>query len=134
MVLVVPPQIHVPNYGELVSFLIKPFLSTPNSLSVDCEPANRKQRVWVRVAVQEEDKGHIFGRGGRNLNAIRTILEIAAARVGQTVYLDVYESDRDRSSSYTSRKRQPYDNSREPEKFQRRRSRPRYSADQKFSL
>lgn len=134
MVLAVSPQIPIPDYMGLVSFLITPFLSASDSLRVDCEQANRKQRVWIRVAIEGEDKGRIFGRGGRNLNAICTVLEVAAATVGQTVYLDVYESDRDQTSSYLLRKRRPYGNGYEAEKFQRRRSRPRYSTDQKFPL
>lgn len=80
-----------PDYSQLVQFLVKPLLDSPESLSIDCELANDQQRVWVRVAFEGEDKGRVFGRGGRNLQAIRTVLKAAAVAAGQSVYLDIYE-------------------------------------------
>jgi predicted RNA-binding protein YlqC (UPF0109 family) len=90
------------DYLQLVKFLVKPLLDSPESLSLDCEVANDQQRVWIRVAFEGEDKGRVFGRGGRNLQAIRTVLSAAAAAAGQSVYLDIYESQN------TSSRRQPY--------------------------
>lgn len=79
-----------PDYAGLVSFLVKPFLETPDTLRVDCETAPGKPRVWIRVAFQDSDKGRVFGRGGRNIQAIRTVLEAAAQAAGQTAYLDIF--------------------------------------------
>jgi hypothetical protein len=83
-----------PDYIGLVQFLIEPFLDAPESLSVDCEEIDSKQKVWLRVAFDLNDKGKVFGRGGRNIQAVRTVLNTAATAVGQSIYLDVY-SDRD---------------------------------------
>ncbi|AFZ35103.1 hypothetical protein Sta7437_1536 [Stanieria cyanosphaera PCC 7437] len=83
-----------PDYIGLVQFLIQPFLDDPKSLSVDCEEISSKQKVWLRVAFDLNDKGKVFGRGGRNIQAVRTILNTAATAVGQSIYLDVY-SDQD---------------------------------------
>lgn len=83
-----------PDYIGLVQFLIEPFLDDPKSLSVDCEEISSKQKVWLRVAFDLNDKGKVFGRGGRNIQAVRTVLNTAATAVGQSIYLDVY-SDRD---------------------------------------
>lgn len=80
-----------PDYALLVKFLIQPFLESKDSLSVDCEFAN-KSRVWVRVAFEGEDKGRVFGRGGRNIQSIRTVIAAAAALAGHSVYLDIYGS------------------------------------------
>jgi hypothetical protein len=79
-----------PDYFSLVKFLVTPFLESSDSLSVDCEEAKQSERVWIRLALESEDKGKIYGRGGRNINAIRTVLETAATAVGQSIYLDVY--------------------------------------------
>ncbi len=86
-----------PDYPGLVQFLIASLLESPESLKIDCEQSNQNQRVWIRIAFAGDDKGRIYGRGGRNLQAIRTVLETAAATVGQSLHLDIYESPGERS-------------------------------------
>ena len=77
-------------YSGLVRFLVQPFLESKDSLRVDCEISASKPRVWIRLAFEGEDKGRVFGRGGRNIQAIRTVIEAAASAAGQSVYLDIY--------------------------------------------
>lgn len=81
-----------PDYLGLVKFLVQPFLASPDSLRLDCEQSNNNQRVWVRLAFEGTDKGRVYGRGGRNIQAIRTVLETAAKIAGQSLHLDIYES------------------------------------------
>lgn len=81
-----------PNYVGLVKFLMQPFLEDPESLSVDCEISPTLKRAWVRIAFESADKGKVFGRGGRNIQAIRTVISAAAELTGQSVYLDIYGS------------------------------------------
>ena len=88
-----------PDYVGLVKFLVQPLLDLPDTLSVDCEQYNHNQRVWIRLAFKQADKGKVYGRGGRNLEAIKTILETAASNVGQSLYLDIYGSQNDHSHS-----------------------------------
>jgi uncharacterized protein len=59
-------------------------------MGVDCEYTIDRRRVWIRVAVATADQGSAFGRGGRNIQAIRTVVQAAAATVGQSIHLDVY--------------------------------------------
>jgi uncharacterized protein len=82
-----------PNYAGLVQFLIGPFLESPASLRVDCEMHPRQSRVWVRLAFDDPDKGRVYGRGGRNIQAIRTTLEAMAQTAGQSLYLDIYDGE-----------------------------------------
>ncbi len=82
-----------PNYAGLVEFLIGPFLESPGSLRVDCELHPRQSRVWVRLAFEDPDKGRVYGRGGRNIQAIRTTLEAVAQTAGQSLYLDIYDGE-----------------------------------------
>jgi predicted RNA-binding protein YlqC (UPF0109 family) len=82
-----------PNYDELVQFLVQPFLESPESLSVDCEISHTLKRAWIRIAFESTDKGKVFGRGGRNIQAIRTVIAAAAEAAGQSVYLDIYGSN-----------------------------------------
>ncbi len=100
------PQPQVPDYGQLVKFLFQPFLSTADAIGVDCEYTIDRQRVWIRVAIASTDQGSAFGRGGRNIQAVRAILQAAATAVGQSVHLDIYGS----SSSKHRDSDETYDN------------------------
>jgi hypothetical protein len=86
-----------PNYLQLIKFLMQPLIETPDALKVDCEQFNNDRRIWLRVAFDGADKGKVFGRGGRNIQAIRTVLNSAATAAGQSLYLDIYGAN-DRSS------------------------------------
>lgn len=81
-----------PDYGRLVRFLVQPFLDSPDSLRVDCEVSPRTQRVLIRVAFEGEDKGRVFGRGGRNIQAVRTVLQAVAKAAGYSAHLEVFGS------------------------------------------
>ncbi len=88
----------VPDYGQIVKFLLEPLVDNPDSLKVDCEKLSSTEKVWVRVAFEQEDKGKVFGRGGRNLKAIQTVLNTSAMETNHKVYLDVYGSSREDNS------------------------------------
>jgi predicted RNA-binding protein YlqC (UPF0109 family) len=80
-----------PDYAGLVRFLIEPFLESPTSLKVDCEKSNANGRVLIRLAFEGSDKGRVYGRGGRNIQAIRTVIQAVAQAAGQFAHLDIYE-------------------------------------------
>ncbi len=90
------PDTKLPDYEQIVKFLLQPFLSDAAAIGVDCEPTLDRHRVWIRVAVASADQGSAFGRGGRNIQAVRTVLQAAAAMVGQSIHLDVYGSSSSR--------------------------------------
>ena len=81
-----------PDYVGLIRFLVEPFLELPESLKIDCEISSGRSRVWVRIAFESSDKGRVFGRGGRNIQAIRAVLEAVAQTVGYSAHLDIYGS------------------------------------------
>ncbi len=91
-----------PDYRQLVQFLIQPFLEQTETLSVDCEVNSRTGRVLIRVAFEAEDKGRIFGRGGRNIQAIRTVIQAAARLAGQSAHLDIYNGGSENSGDSES--------------------------------
>ncbi|MBW4699531.1 MAG: KH domain-containing protein [Aphanocapsa lilacina HA4352-LM1] len=80
-----------PNYRELALFLIQPLLDTPEKLVISSETTLGGRKIRLRVAFAPTDKGRVFGRGGRTINAVRTVLECAARAAGQDVNLEVYE-------------------------------------------
>ena len=118
-----------PNYLKLLLFLIEPLLDSPDALKIDCEEIPSTKRVWIRLAVDEGDKGRIYGRGGRNIQSIQTVMAIAAKQVDQTLYLEIYEEDREsnRSNNY-------YRRSEPNRKFVRRRSRSQSQTSPKLSI
>ncbi|MGB3508143.1 MAG: KH domain-containing protein [Microcoleaceae cyanobacterium] len=85
------PQSANPDYVEVLRFLIEPFLESPESLRIDCELHPREPKAWIRMAFDELEKGRVYGRGGRNIQAIRTVLSTVAQTAGQSVHLEIYE-------------------------------------------
>ncbi|VEP18843.1 putative RNA-binding protein (Contains KH domain) [Hyella patelloides LEGE 07179] len=109
-------EVSSPDYVGLVKFLIEPFLEETESLHIDCEHLTSSSKVWLRVAFDTADKGKVFGRGGRNIQAVGTILKTAANNANQFLHLDVYNSDRDLAKSKSQYKKRS--RPRPPEKNQ----------------
>jgi uncharacterized protein len=82
------PQLQ-PDYRALTRFLMEPLMDTPNDLHVSCETTAQGTKVWLRVSLGETDRGRAFGRGGRNIRAIRTILQAAGNNADQVVSLEI---------------------------------------------
>lgn len=100
-----------PDYERLVRLLLGPLVSSQETLKVHCEVYAGGQRVWLRVAVEEGDRGRVFGRGARNLDAVRTVLRVAGTTIAQAVHLEVY--DNNPSSGRERRGRRPAGGARE---------------------
>lgn len=69
---------------------------------MDCEVNPRQAKAWIRLAFDEPEKGRVYGRGGRNIQAVRTLLEAVAQTAGQSVHLEIYEGQPDVQRSYNS--------------------------------
>lgn len=86
-----PETASSPDYRELARFLLQPFLDAPDALKIDTEYSHAHSRVLIRVALGEsEDKGRVFGRGGRNIKAVNTTIEGIAKAAGQSARLEVF--------------------------------------------
>lgn len=94
-----------PDYVGLVKFLLEPFLEDAHSLHVNCEQLDQTPKIWLRVAFDNTDKGKVFGRGGRNIQAIREILNTTAILAGKSIYLDIHDPDNDRSDDLRNDRR-----------------------------
>ena len=77
-----------PDYVGLVRFLMTPFLQYPEALKIDCERS--RQRVFVRMAINDDDRGRAYGRGGRNIDAVRHVLTACAQVAGEMARLDIF--------------------------------------------
>ncbi len=74
---------------ELVEYIARSLVDDPTQVRVYEE--RRGQMVLLRLEVAKEDLGRVIGKGGRIANAMRTLLQIPAAREGKRVRLDVVE-------------------------------------------
>ncbi|MBD2427235.1 KH domain-containing protein [Phormidium sp. FACHB-1136] len=79
-----------PDFSGLVKFLVEPFLDAPEALRIDCEQNAVQAKVWIRVAFSGDERGKVFGRGGRNIQAIRNVVRATAALWGWSAYFDVF--------------------------------------------
>jgi predicted RNA-binding protein YlqC (UPF0109 family) len=93
------------DYEQLARFLIEPFLEDPQSLKIDSEPNPQSKKIWLRVAFDPSDRGKVFGRGGRNIQAIRTTIQTAAAVQNESVFLDIYSDEPPQSDNSARRER-----------------------------
>jgi uncharacterized protein len=96
------PDVATPDYAGLVRFLVQPFLENPDSLRIDCEISTARNKVLVRLAFESSDKGRVFGRGGRNIQAIRTVLAASAQLKGYTAHLEVFGASGNEGDESTS--------------------------------
>lgn len=83
----------MPDYPQLVKFLVDPLLDKQDALSIHCEVNNKGDRVWVRIAFDPNDKGRVYGKGGRTIQAIRTVIQTAAKSAGQNAHFEVFDPE-----------------------------------------
>ena len=88
-----------PDYEKLARFLIEPLLEDPQSRSVNSEVNPNSKKVWLRIAFDKSDRGKVFGRGGRNIQAIRTTIQTAAKTHDESVFLDIYSDESEESDN-----------------------------------
>jgi uncharacterized protein len=88
------------NYVALVQFLIEPLLEDKTDLKVDCE--STPNRTWLRVAFSPKDKGRVFGKGGRTIQAIRQMVVTAAKLTDRHASIEIYEPESEKTSTENS--------------------------------
>jgi uncharacterized protein len=91
------------NFPALVQFLIVPLLEHQQELRIDCESSSN--RTWVRIAFDPQDKGRVFGKGGRTIQAIRQLVVTAGKLTDNRASLEIYEPDSANSNSSGSDRR-----------------------------
>ena len=79
-----------PDYINLVRFLLEPLVDDPQSLKLDQETLIGGDRVLIRIALEGGDRGRTLGRGGRNVHAIRHVLQASADLAGQQIHLEFF--------------------------------------------
>lgn len=79
----------MPDYGELVRFMVQQMVSQPDAVEVAVE--QEAQRVTVRIKTAPDDLGKLIGRGGRHIEAVRMVVRAASLRSRDRVYIEVLD-------------------------------------------
>lgn len=72
---------------DLIEFIAKSIVDDPSQVHVS-EIAGRSS-VVLKLQVGQEDMGHVIGKGGRTVNAMRSLARVIAARQGRRVTLEI---------------------------------------------
>ena len=72
---------------ELVEFIAKSLVDDPSQVYVS--EIEGENSVILELRVGPEDMGRIIGKGGRTVNAMRTLVRVLAAKQGKRVTLEV---------------------------------------------
>ena len=72
---------------ELVEYISTSLVDDPTQ--VDIDQYKRGNAIEFKLHVAKEDMGRVIGKNGRVANAMRVLLNVAAAREGKQASLDV---------------------------------------------
>ncbi len=76
---------------ELVEFIVKSMVDQPDEVQA-VEIQNGSLTI-VELSVAQGDMGRVIGKGGRIINSIRRLVQVAATRQGKRVSLELVEDD-----------------------------------------
>jgi len=74
---------------ELVEYMAKALVDNPDQVSVT-ESASGPS-IMLELRVGEGDMGRVIGRQGRVVNAMRTLVQFAAARQAKRAQLEILD-------------------------------------------
>jgi hypothetical protein len=74
---------------ELVEFIVKSLVDNPDQVEIN--EIDDHSGIIVEVTVAQPDMGRVIGKGGRVINSIRSIVQVAAAKQGQRVSVEIIE-------------------------------------------
>ena len=75
---------------ELLAFLARALVDHPDEVEVE-EFEEEDGTLVLEVHVAEEDVGQVIGRGGRTINALRSLVRASAVAAGRRVLVDVVD-------------------------------------------
>lgn len=76
---------------ELIEYIACSLVDDPKQVNVNAYKRGSVTNYKLHVA--KEDMGRVIGRSGRVANAMRMLVNVAAAREGQQVTLDVEDPE-----------------------------------------
>lgn len=74
---------------DLLEYLAKALVDKPDAVKV--ESYDDDGALVLELAVDDDDYGHVIGRGGRTASALRTVVKAAGARQDRRVLIDIVD-------------------------------------------
>ncbi len=74
---------------DLLEYLAKALVDKPDKVRV--EEFEDDGSLILELAVDEDDYGHVIGRGGRTASALRTVVKAAGSRQDRRVLVDIVD-------------------------------------------
>ena len=75
---------------ELLAYLARTLVDEPGQVSVESFEEDDGTLV-LELTVADDDAGHVIGRGGRTVAALRTVIKASAVRHDRRVLVDVVD-------------------------------------------
>jgi len=75
---------------DLLEYLAKALVDRPDKVRVE-EFEEDNGALVLELAVDEDDYGHVIGRGGRTAQALRTVVKAVGARQDRRVLIDIVD-------------------------------------------
>jgi len=75
---------------DLVEYVVKSLVESPDEVSI-AEFDDENETV-LELTVAGSDMGRVIGKSGRVINAIRTLAQVAAAKRGTRVSVELVET------------------------------------------
>lgn len=76
---------------ELVEYIICSIVDYPDQVTV--HETTTQTMIVVEVGVSQADMGRVIGKGGKVINSIRALLDVAAGKMGKRVSLELMETE-----------------------------------------
>jgi uncharacterized protein len=74
---------------DLLVYIVKGLVDDPDAVAVD--EIENGNTVTLELSVASDDMGRVIGRRGRVINAVRSLVEVKAARLGKRVDVELLE-------------------------------------------
>ena len=75
------------DFKDLVEYIVKSLVDSPEDVFITETDENNS--VLLEISVSEDDMGRLIGRGGVVVNSIRSLLQVAGAKRGKRVTLEI---------------------------------------------
>ena len=72
---------------EMIEYIARALASNPDAVSVTEEEDG--DRIFLRLSVDDQDKGKVIGRDGRVAQSMRSLLRVAAVKADTRVSLEI---------------------------------------------
>jgi predicted RNA-binding protein YlqC (UPF0109 family) len=76
---------------ELLEYLARGLVEQPEQVRVT-EVSEDDGSLVLELAVGQDDYGSVIGRGGRTVQALRTVIKAAAAKDDRRVFVDIVDA------------------------------------------